>query len=181
MFFKNRQKKFPEEFRIDSSDWDYQLILNLLNQKEESTSAVDVDMLKDVIFRIWRVNNRAEAYNSNNNLKRVESLVKENDEFDDAESKYIIKNLKDSLRPVKFAGKQTKSILNAFEENGFQIKDHTNAKYNDGMALKVLVFETDENVTESIITETIKPSIYYGGQLILNGEVVVATPPKKEN
>ena len=49
------------------------------------------------------------------------------------------------------------------------------------MALKVLLFETDEKLEESVITETIKPSIYYDGELILNGEVVVSIPPKKEN
>lgn len=181
MFFRNKQERFPEEFRIDSSDWDYKSILDLLNQEDKNESSVDVDMLKDIVFRIWRVNNRSESYKSNNNLKRVESLVKNNDDFDDAESKYIIKNLKDSLKPVKFAGKQTKSILKTFEENGFEIKDHTNSKYHDGMALKVLLFETDEKLEESVITETIKPSIYYNGELILNGEVVVSIPPKNEN
>jgi predicted GIY-YIG superfamily endonuclease len=181
MFFKDRQEKFPEEFRIDSSDWDYQGILDLINQEPESDSSVDVGMFKDLILRIWRANNRAEQYASGKNEKRIVNMVNDNDDFDDMEREYIVKNVKNSSKSLKFIGRQSKAVLDLLTKNGFVIKDHTNSKYRDGMAVKVLVFETDEKLEESIITETIKPSIYYNDELISNGEVVVATPADENN
>ena len=201
MFFNNRQLKFPEEFRI-SSKWDYHYIIDRLNEendevamlqrelkvlkyeiaelngelKNSQDNSLDMDMMKEVILRVWRANNRIEFYKANNNLKRVESMIKSNEEFEDNEIKYITKNVNNSLKPLKYVENQLKAVLKFLEDNGFVIKDHTNSKYYDCMALNVLVFETDDTVEESTITETIKPSIFYYGELILNGEVVVTSP-----
>lgn len=152
---------------------------NELEDELKNSQYLDLDSMKDIILRIWRVNNKANYYKSNNNMKRIEKMVKANDDFDEDELNYILKNIKDSLKPVKYVEKQSKALLKVFKENGFEIKDHTNSKYYDGMALNVLVFETDDEIEESIITETIKPSIFYKDELILNGEVVVTTPAKK--
>ncbi len=181
IFYKDRQEKFPEEFRIDSSDWDYQSILDTLNEEVETEESVPIDVLKEIILRVWRVNNRTNYYKDNNNIKRVEKMVKANDEFDDDEITYITKALKNSLKPIKYINKQSKAALNIFNENGFVVKDHTNTKYYDGMALDVLAFETSEEIEESTITETRKPSIFYNDELILNGEVIVTAPKNDDN
>ena len=44
------------------------------------------------------------------------------------------------------------------------------------MALDVLAFQPEVSVQDEIITETIKPSIYYQDKLIQRGEVVVSMP-----
>lgn len=175
MFLMDRQERFPEEFRIKSKEWDYQTIIEEISKEPEKIESIDLDILKDVILRIWRINNKATFYQSNNKIKRSESLVKNNDDFEDYESEFIIKSMNTSLKQIKFMGNQSQSVLNLLKDNGFEIKDHTNSKYYDGMALKVLVFE-EGDVEESTITETIKPSIFYNDELILNGEVVVTTP-----
>ncbi len=59
---------------------------------------------------------------------------------------------------------------------GFEIRDHMNKKYVDGMALKVIAFQPSPSVHIKTITETIKPSIFYKDKLIQMGEVIVETP-----
>lgn len=180
----NRQERKIEELESQLHNFtsyaqQLQDEVNELEDELKNSQYLDLDSMKDIILRIWRVNNKANYYKSNNNMKRIEKMVKENDDFDEDELNYILKNIKDSLKPVKYVEKQSKALLKVFKENGFEIKDHTNSKYYDGMALNVLVFETDDEIEESIITETIKPSIFYKDELILNGEVVVTTPAKK--
>lgn len=180
----NRQERKIEELESQLHNFtsyaqQLQDEVNELEGELKNSQYLDLDSMKDIILRIWRVNNKANYYKSNNNMKRIEKMVKENDDFDEDELNYILKNIKDSLKPVKYVEKQSKALLKVFKENGFEIKDHTNSKYYDGMALNVLVFETDDEIEESIITETIKPSIFYKDELILNGEVVVTTPAKK--
>lgn len=180
----NRQERKIEELESQLHNFtsyaqQLQDEVNELEDELKNSQYLDLDSMKDIILRIWRVNNKANYYKSNNNMKRIEKMVKANDDFDEDELNYILKNIKDSLKPVKYVEKQSKALLKVFKENGFEIKDHTNSKYYDGMALNVLVFETDDEIEESIITETIKPSIFYKDELILNGEVVVTTPAKK--
>ena len=38
MFFRNRQQKFPEEFRIYDFKWDYESILDALNRESQDVS-----------------------------------------------------------------------------------------------------------------------------------------------
>ena len=207
MFFIDRQQKFPEEFRIDDSGWDYEIILEAVNRESDDAAnmqrelkyleskvkemeqelathdegSLDIDHVKEIILRVWRVNNRAEFYRANNNMRRAENMVRDNEDFEENEINFITKSMNDSLKPIKYIANQSKAVLKYLEENGFVIKDHTGSKYYDGMALHVLVFETDENIKESTITETIKPSIFYKDKLIMNGEVVVTSPPHSEN
>ena len=56
------------------------------------------------------------------------------------------------------------------------IREYTGESYNDGLSLKAIHFETDENLPKGMmrIIETVKPSVYLKGSIILHGEVVVA-------
>ena len=154
----------------------YKSTINSLEQS--SDGSVDLDLIKEIILRVWRINNRAELYNDAKSTRMAERMIKVNDDFSEEEREYLLKTIKDLAKPIKFIAKQCTSILDTLNKNGFEIKDHTNTKYHDTMALKVLVFETVEGIEESIITETIKPSIYYNNKLILNGEVIVSNPPE---
>ena len=64
---------------------------------------------------------------------------------------------------------------------GFEIRDHINKKYVAGMALKVIAFQPSSSVHIEMISETIKPSIFYNDKLIQMGEVIVKTPEKIES
>ena len=47
--------------------------------------------------------------------------------------------------------------------------------YNDGLSLKVLHVEEMDNIPKGKmqIIETVKPSVYFKGQVVFHGEVIV--------
>ena len=61
---------------------------------------------------------------------------------------------------------------------GFEIKDHTGAKFDVGLSLKVSAYQRTAGVTHERVQETLKPSIYFHLQLVQMGEVIVETPLK---
>lgn len=71
-------------------------------------------------------------------------------------------------------------MWDALSSAKIEVQDHTNEKYVAGLALKVIAFQPSPSVHVEIITETIKPSIFYNDRLIQMGEVIVETPEKTE-
>lgn len=82
-----------------------------------------------------------------------------------------------TLRSIR---RHTESALDTLAGGQVEIKDHTNEKYIPGMALDVLAFQPDLSVQDEIISETIKPSVYYQDKLVQRGEVVVLMPKKED-
>ncbi len=76
------------------------------------------------------------------------------------------------------------SVWDVLQEAGYSIQDHTGQPFDIGMDLKVITYEQKAGLQREIISETIKPSIYYqreGKTLLLQmGEVIVATPENEE-
>jgi len=72
----------------------------------------------------------------------------------------------------------TKKLKRYFEKYDIEIIDYTNQKFNDGLNLDVLSVEERPNITESIIKETIEPTIMYRGQVVHKAKIIVFT---KEN
>jgi len=72
----------------------------------------------------------------------------------------------------------TKKLKRYFEKYDVEIIDYTNQKFNDGLNLDVLSVEKKPNITESIIKETIEPTIMYRGQVVRKAKIIVLT---KEN
>ena len=70
---------------------------------------------------------------------------------------------------------QVQRIKDIFVKQEIEIKEHTGEVYNDGLSLNVLHFDEIETIPEGIerIIETVKPSVYYKGKIIHNGEVIV--------
>lgn len=71
---------------------------------------------------------------------------------------------------------QIRRIKDCFSKYEIELKEHTGENYNDGLSLKAIHFEIDENLPKGVmrIIETVKPSVYLKGNIILHGEVVVA-------
>jgi len=72
----------------------------------------------------------------------------------------------------------TKKLRRYFEKYDIEIRDYTNQKFNDGLNLDVLSVEKKPNIAESIIKETIEPTIMYRGQVVRKAKIIVLT---KEN
>ena len=72
----------------------------------------------------------------------------------------------------------TKKLKRYFEKYDIEIIDYTNQKFNDGLNLDVLSVEKKPNVTESIIKETIEPTIMYRGQVVRKAKIIVLAKEK---
>jgi hypothetical protein len=97
---------------------------------------------------------------------------------------------KGQLRLAKWPGKDLpaernrlernfESILSSLEGFGVHVKDHTGQVYDYGQALKVVAAQSQEGIAREVVTETIRPTVYWREQLIQRGEVVIATPKEE--
>jgi hypothetical protein len=68
------------------------------------------------------------------------------------------------------------SVWDALKEHGLEIQDHTGDRYNSGQRLSVPAFEPVQGIAEETVIDTVKPSVYFGGEMIQMGEVIVGTP-----
>jgi len=77
---------------------------------------------------------------------------------------------------------QFQRIKDMLRKQEIEICEHTGTDYNDGMSVKVLHVEEVDNLPSGKmkIIETVKPSIYYRGQVISHGEVIVGKSKDKE-
>jgi hypothetical protein len=71
-------------------------------------------------------------------------------------------------------------IYKCFDELGIVIKDHTGETFDYGLPLKVIATKPMA-IKEEIVTETLKPTIYWQDNIIQHGEVEVGTPNKPED
>jgi hypothetical protein len=68
-------------------------------------------------------------------------------------------------------------ILEALTEMTVEIKDRCGETFDYGLPDQVVATEIQEGLTKDKIIETIKPTIYWNGQIVQRGEVIIATPP----
>lgn len=67
------------------------------------------------------------------------------------------------------------STWDALQRNGLEIQDHSGDRYVAGQLIKAH-FEAAPDLHEDTITDTIMPTVYFNGEVIQMGEVVVGTP-----
>ena len=108
-------------------------------------------LLADIATGLWRINNKFSAVD-------IDILPNE----------------------LKKAHRHIESTMDALIGAKADIRDHANEKYVAGMALKVIAYQPSSSVQVEMITETIKPSVFYKDELIQMGEVIVATPATPE-
>jgi hypothetical protein len=68
------------------------------------------------------------------------------------------------------------SVFDVLEEAGVIIQDHTNKPFEVGQALKKISQIPNPAIRRPRVLETIKPSIYFKGEHIQMGEVIVEEP-----
>lgn len=59
---------------------------------------------------------------------------------------------------------------------GYTFKDHTGEPYDTGNQVIVLSTEPTDGLTSDRVIETVKPSVFFKGDLIQSGEVIIGTP-----
>lgn len=84
------------------------------------------------------------------------------------------------LEETRRAYRHLQSVWDAIHDAGYLIQDHTGQPFNARQTLKVITYEQKPDIEREIVSETIKPSVYYQREgkdvLIQMGEVIVATP-----
>lgn len=80
------------------------------------------------------------------------------------------------------ANRHLQSTWDALTTCKVEVSDHTGEKFPQGNpALKIIASQPTPSVQYEVITETIKPTIYYNGRLIQMGQVIVEKPQSTES
>lgn len=96
-------------------------------------------------------------------------------------NKFSSINVDDLSDELKKACRHVESTWDALASAKVEVRDYTKEKYVPGMALNVIAFQPSSLVHLEMITDTIKPSIFFNSKLIQMGEVIVETPKKPES
>jgi gentisate 1,2-dioxygenase len=79
----------------------------------------------------------------------------------------------EDMRPVY---RNFESVWDSIRQAGAEIQDHTGNLYISGTTLRVIAFQPTADIDRELVTETLKPTIYFEGRMIQMGEVIVAIP-----
>lgn len=84
----------------------------------------------------------------------------------------------DGMRVQAIADRLNATLAQA----GIVIQDHTDQPYIEGLSIEIVTTEDRADLPAEVmhIVETIKPSIYIGGQLAVQGQVIVGRGLAKE-
>lgn len=154
MFSSLRQLFYPPEFRIapikplDLTTY-LKVIANLLDKNDipETTRQESIQFLIDLSISFWRLR------------------------------KMLLKpGTAQPLGNMRNAYNSLVSPWNSLTQAGIMIRDHTNLPYDSGLSLTVISVKETTGLTEPKVIETVKPSIYFQGSPIFNGEVIVGVP-----
>ncbi|MCK9588335.1 MAG: hypothetical protein M0Q93_03100 [Terrimicrobiaceae bacterium] len=77
---------------------------------------------------------------------------------------------------LKKLSRYVESIVESLASIGIEIKDRTGEPFDYGLPEKVIAAEPQTGISKELVRETIRPTIYWGNQIVQQGEVVIATP-----
>jgi hypothetical protein len=77
---------------------------------------------------------------------------------------------------MRRVARDVESMWDTLQQAGVEVLDHTGALYDPGQALTVLAFQPTDGIDRERIVETVKPTVYYQGNWLVMGEVIVGTP-----
>jgi hypothetical protein len=153
-----RQRRFPPEFRIPvppdqpSPVAPPEPVPALAAPPEPSPSDLDDQAVADIATNMWRV------------LKR----------FSDNGSGEVTK-------AQRMATRNLTAMSERLSEAGVRVQDHDGMAWDPGMSLKAIAYEPRPNIDRETVVETVRPTVYRGGQCIQFGHVIVGVPEKGQD
>jgi len=108
--------------------------------------SLDADNCVDLAIEIWRIDQKIAKFLPNLSDNQQKGLL------------ISIQRLKRHL-----------------DKQDIEVIDHTNQKFNDGLNLDILSIETDPLVVESIVKETVEPTIMHKGRVIRKAKIILLT------
>lgn len=104
----------------------------------------EIDDLVDLAVEVWRMEQR---------IAKSTSDLPENQ----------LKGLENSIQKLR----------RYLEKYDIEIIDYKNMKYNEGLNLDILSIEKDSALSESIVKETIEPTIMHKGQVVRKAKIIL--------
>lgn len=166
-----RQRRFPPEFRIPAPQAppvaaapeqppapdplpEQPLVPDPLPESPPEPAHADLDdrTVADVATNMWRV------------LKR----------FSDDSDGEVPKAQRMAMRNLS-------AMSERLHEAGIRVQDHDGIPWDPGMSLKAIAYEPRPNVERETVVETVRPTVYRGGQCIQFGHVIVGVPEKGQD
>lgn len=108
------------------------------------TVTVEANEITDLAVEIWRIEQR---------IAKSASSLPENQ----------LIGLENSIQKMK----------RYLEKYDIEIVDYKNTKYNDGLNLDILSVEKDLTLPESVVKETVEPTIMLKGQVIRKAKIIL--------
>jgi len=68
------------------------------------------------------------------------------------------------------------SAWDVLSEAGVAIQHHTGQPFRSGLAVEVIAFQPTDGLSRETIIETVRPSIYFNGRPVQQGQIIVGTP-----
>ncbi|MHC1739760.1 MAG: hypothetical protein AB9897_01475 [Anaerolineaceae bacterium] len=155
-----RQLTYPKEFRIKAAEYPpelpaaLELLINEISKPAQPAQEnVNIGMITDIGTGLWRL--------------RQKMLQPGTDQ---------------PLDEMRRAYRHLESTLDAMTNAEIKIVDHTGELVPEGggLKLKVLAYQPLTGISHRMVQETIKPSIFYKGQMIQMGEVIVSIPDEEK-
>lgn len=106
--------------------------------------SLGVNELIDLAVEVWRIEQRV--------TKSASSLPENH-----------LKGLENSIQKLR----------RYLEKYDIEIVDYKNQKYNDGLNLDILSVEKDPTLPESMVKETVEPTIIYKGQVVRRAKIIL--------
>ncbi|MGC7096790.1 hypothetical protein ACPZ19_19120 [Amycolatopsis lurida] len=151
-----RQRRFPPEFRIPEP-LDRPAAVTAQEPAppvEAATVPSDLDdpTVADVATNMWRV------------LKRF------GDNGDGEAGK-----------AQRMATRNLTAMSDRLGEAGVRVQDHDGISWDPGMSLRAIAYEPRPGLDRETVVETVRPTVYRGGQCIQFGHVIVGVPEKGQD
>lgn len=133
--------------RLDKSEANLKEEIQISVQPKFLETSMEAKDLIDLAIEVWRIDQR---------LNKITEKMTENNK----------KALENSILKIKrFIDKQD-----------IEIRDYTGQKYNTGLsAVEIISVDKDKKVKESIVKETVEPSILLKGQVVRKAKVIIST------
>ena len=106
--------------------------------------SLDANNLVDLAVEVWRIEQR---------IAKSALNLPENQ----------LKGLENSVQKLR----------RYLEKYDIEIIDYKNTRYNDGLNLDVLSVEKDSTLRESMIKETVEPTVMFKGQVVRKAKIIV--------
>ena len=93
-----------------------------------------------------------------------------------AQTKMVDPGSNEAKSEYRAVYRHIEGILESLKDIGVEIQGYTDAPFDYGLPLKVVTTQPTAGLKKERVVETFKPTIYWQGQIIQMGEVVIATP-----